>query len=100
MNSEFLTEVMFENKILKCAGNEFQNIFYQVMKKCNKNFIEIKPQGSQGDRKCDGYIKNEGIFYQVYGPEDASNAQTQKYAILKLKEDFEVLYVHTNNGHY
>lgn len=100
MNNEYLTEVMFHLKILKSVGNEFENLFYQVMRRYDRNFIEIKPQGNIGDKKCDGYIKGKGIFYQVYGPEDASNADTQRYAISKLKKDFEGLYQHTQNGTY
>lgn len=100
MNNEYLMELMFQLKILKSTGNEFQNLFYQVMKKYDRNFIEIKPQGNIGDKKCDGYIKGKGVFYQVYGPEDASNADTQRYAISKLENDFEGLYAHTQNGTY
>ncbi|MGL5651785.1 MAG: ABC-three component system protein [Paraclostridium sp.] len=100
MNNEYLMELMFQLKILKSTGNEFESLFYQVMKKYDRNFIEIKPQGNLGDKKCDGYIKSKGVFFQVYGPEDASNADTQRYAISKLKKDFEGLYAHTQNGTY
>lgn len=100
MNNEYLMELMFQLKILKSTGNEFESLFYQVMKRYNQDFIEIKPQGNIGDKKCDGYIKGEGIFYQVYGPEDASNADTQRYAISKLKKDFEGLHIHTQNGSF
>lgn len=100
MVSEYILRLQFDKKINSINGNEFQNLFYDIMKRTDKDFIEIKTQGSIGDRKCDGYIKNEGIFYQVYAPEDASNKETQKNAISKLRKDFEKLYTHTKNGHY
>ena len=100
MANEYILRLQFDKKINSITGNEFQNLFYDIMKRTDKDFIEIKTQGSIGDRKCDGYIKNKGIFYQVYAPEDASNKETQKNAISKLRKDFEKLYAHTKNGHY
>ena len=100
MANEYILRLQFDKKINSITGNEFQNLFYDIMKRTDKDFIEIKTQGSIGDRKCDGYIKNKGIFYQVYAPEDASNKETQKNAISKLRKDFEKLYAHTKNSHY
>lgn len=96
----YISELLFELKLLKSYGNEFQDIFFRIMKSKHKNFRDVKPQGSLGDKKCDGYIYGEGIFYQVYGPEDSSSTETQKNAINKLRGDFIGLKSHTESGFF
>ncbi|MFL7796615.1 hypothetical protein OIM93_06840 [Clostridium chauvoei] len=74
----------FENILLKSMGDCFQQIFYNLMSETHDNFIKTDTQGSIGDRKCDGYLFGEGIFFQVYGPRDySSNMTTMTEAIKK-----------------
>ncbi|MCT7023062.1 hypothetical protein M1743_23715, partial [Salmonella enterica subsp. enterica serovar Saintpaul] len=53
------------------------------------DFQQVKPYGNIGDRKNDGFIKGQGVYYQVYAPEDASNNVLA--AVNKIKDDFEGL---------
>ena len=80
---------LFQNKILKADGQIFEDIFSAVMNYAETDFQQIKPWGNIGDRKNDGYIKNKGIFYQVYAPEDIRKSYTN--VVSKLKEDFDGL---------
>ena len=53
------------------------------------SFEKIETQGAIGDRKNDGYLRGQGIFYQVYGPKDLNtNATSQSTAITKMPGDF------------
>lgn len=96
---DFLLNQAFENKIYKCFGYEFQNIFFAIMKsKYNDDFIMPKPQGRIGDKKNDGYIPSKGEYFAVYGPE--SFDLDKNYTILKLKTDLEGLINNIKNGEW
>lgn len=64
--------------------NIFQNKIYRMVRK-------IKPQGKKGDGGNDGYIREEGIYYQVYAPENVRINDL----VNKVNDDFHKLY---NNG--
>lgn len=81
-----LARLLFQNKIYNAVGQKFEDIFTAIMNYTDKDFQQIKPWGSIGDRKNDGYIKSKGIYYQVYAPEEISTSYTN--AVSKLKTDF------------
>jgi len=56
------------------------------MSKAYPDFISIKPQGSLGDKKNDGYRKEIGRYYQVYAPEEPG--ENEAHAIKKAERDF------------
>lgn len=62
------------------------------MGRANPNFTPVKPQGQFGDRKNDGYDRKEGIYYQVFAPENPS--MKAQDAVKKLKTDFAGLKKH------
>lgn len=87
-------------KVLRCLfkllmyesdGKNFQSIFEEIMKKkYGENFIKIKPYGNIGDKKNDGYLISDKVYYQVYGPENIENSIN--YAIEKLHDDINGLF--------
>jgi hypothetical protein len=77
---------LFQNKIFKSDGQSFEDMFIAIMNYAEEHFQAIKPWGNIGDRKNDGYIKDKGIFYQVYAPEDIRKSYVS--AVNKLKTDF------------
>jgi hypothetical protein len=81
-----LARILFENKIRRCDGNAFEDLFSQVMNYAEPGFEQIKPWGNIGDRKNDGFIRSKGIFYQVFAPEDISKSYPD--VIAKLEKDF------------
>lgn len=92
-DSRYIIRVMFKNKVLASDGQVFENLFTTVMVKNNKCFEQVKPYGNIGDRKNDGFIKNEGKYYQVYAPESiGKNNITINDAISKMNNDFQGLY--------
>jgi len=84
-----LARHLFQNKILKADGQAFEDIFTAIMNYKEAGFQSVKPWGNIGDRKNDGYIKTNGIFYQVYAPEDIRKSYTD--IVNKLKTDFDGL---------
>jgi len=71
-------------------GQAYENFFIQIMQYAYENFKPVKPQGSYGDRKNDGFDKSTGTYYQVYAPENISTKIND--AINKLISDFKGLY--------
>lgn len=94
-----LLNQLFENKIYKCFGYEFQNLFFEIMKSTyNDDFIMPKPQGRLGDKKNDGYIPSKGEYFAVYGPETYD--LDINYTVSKLETDFEGLIKNVKKGEW
>jgi hypothetical protein len=94
-NEKSILRILFQNKIYRSDGQAFEDLFTSIMNYAEKDFRQIKPWGNIGDRKCDGYIKSKGIFFQVYAPEDIK--QNYPSVISKLKTDFAGLKKHWEN---
>ena len=69
----YYARLIFQNLLLKSEGNAFESLFTKVMQSVNKNFLQVKPHGRNGDRSNDGFDKNTGTYYQVYAPENINN---------------------------
>ncbi|XOV76559.1 MAG: hypothetical protein ACFHWZ_06680 [Phycisphaerales bacterium] len=80
---------MFRLRIHEAKGVAFQKLFEQLMEYDNAEFTRIKPYGSYGDRKNDGYIRSRGCFYQVYAPENPDASRSVLDAARKADEDFQ-----------
>jgi len=89
-NERFYALTQFCLKCFSMKGQSFQDFFSKIMGYSNPNFKSVKPWGRMGDRKNDGFIKNEGKYFQVYSPEKPENKINK--TIKKLNEDFEGLY--------
>ena len=96
MNSQekALARILFQNKIFKFDGNAFETLFTQIMNYVDSDFEQIKPWGNIGDRKNDGCIRNKGIYYQVFAPEDIRKNYTE--AVAKIVRDFNGLLEYWN----
>ncbi|MHA7830186.1 MAG: hypothetical protein ACX93O_03740 [Flagellimonas sp.] len=91
----YISRLIFKNKVLTADKQAYEDIFIKVMENINSNFQPVKPQGSYGDRKNDGFDKTTGTFYQVYAPEQLSDVI--KKAENKLIEDFKGLKTYWEN---
>lgn len=79
-------EQKFENAYLRAKGDAFQDLFERLMGLAYKaDFMACRPWGNRGDRKNDGFLKSERRLFQVYAP----NEMTEAKAIAKIQEDFE-----------
>jgi len=79
-------EAKFESAFLRAKGNSFQNFFDELMTRAHKgDYMPCRPWGKRGDRKNDGFLKSERRLFQVYAPNEMSEA----VAIKKIRADFE-----------
>ncbi len=69
----------------ECSPTEFQRFFEQIVKKSSPDFMAIRPYGAIGDRKCDGLFFSDGRIFQVYSPDEL----TQAGLMWKINEDFD-----------
>ena len=91
MNDNTLTfaQILFKNKALSSNGQEYENLFIRIMVEISTSFEPVKPQGSRGDAKNDGFDFISGEYYQCYAPEDlAKNIST---AVDKLQKSADGL---------
>ena len=75
----------FKYLCAECTFTEFQRLFENIMKRSNPDFLQIRPYGNIGDRKCDGLLFADSTVFQVYSP----NSLTQSEVISKIEEDLE-----------
>jgi hypothetical protein len=78
-------EMKLELELFRRTGKSFQDFFEQIMQKADASFQMIKPMGTVGDWKADGYSTETSTIYQCYAPEELTGAQAAK----KVKEDFD-----------
>jgi len=82
----YFVRVVFQNRVLMANGQQYETLFVSVMTKRYPNFRPIKPQGSKGDQGNDGFIPEEGRYFQSYAPEKPS--EKVKEAVEKATNDF------------
>lgn len=82
---------MMKLRILEAKATEYQRLFERVMSYAFPEFTPIKPYGRIGDRKNDGYIHSQGLFFQVYAPEKPEADSSAVSAASKAACDFEGL---------
>lgn len=73
----------FELKCLKGSPVDFQHLFEAIMARSRPGFMPVRPYGNQGDWKCDGLFRTDGVFYQVYSPDRIEAPKLAK----KINED-------------
>lgn len=81
--------IQFWLKIHEKSGSEFQSFFESIAEKTIAGFQKIRPYGNQGDGGNDGYVQNEGAYYQAYAPSSPQEKDTE--AAKKMKADFAKL---------
>lgn len=86
----YFAHILFRNKVLESDGYAYETLFTKIMGFAIPAFQPVKPQGSIGDRKNDGFDNATGTYYQVYAPEDPKTKE--QAALKKLDADFNGLY--------
>jgi hypothetical protein len=75
----------FRLKCHECPPAEFQSLFEKVTKTARPEFMQIRPYGKIGDRKCDGLFEADGHVFQVYSPDRLR----QDELISKIDQDLD-----------
>ena len=73
---KYLARIIFKNKIYQADKQGFEDLFTIVKQNESSNFKQIKPQGSLGDGKCDGFNEVTAEYYQVYAPEELTGNES------------------------
>ncbi|HCG8156988.1 TPA: hypothetical protein NJ921_002187 [Vibrio parahaemolyticus] len=76
----------FKNLVYESTSQSYEDLFVKIMGYYDPNFQPVKAHGNIGDRGNDGWCACNGIYYQVYAPDDL--AKNNNEAISKLKSDF------------
>jgi hypothetical protein len=91
-DDKYIIHTLFKLKIHESSGLEFETLFTKIMYYAEPQFCQVKPWGNIGDRKNDGFVKEKGIYYQVYAPENPKDSYPN--IVRKLKTDFNGLIKH------
>lgn len=74
--SAFVLSTYFQLRLHKSNGNQFQDLFNDLMTRSQGGYVAVKPWGSHGDRGNDGYVPAELRFFQLYAPSSEANPVT------------------------
>lgn len=78
-------DAAFHKAFLQKKEKEFESFFADIMEAAYPNdFERIRPNGSEGDGKCDGYLPSRRAVYQCYAPRIINSSKT----IAKIDADF------------
>ena len=78
----------FELKLRRTNGVAFQSFFSDVLEtRHGSDFVRLKPQGSLGDKGCDGYLQSTGTVFACYGAQNGATGR-QSALIGKIHDDF------------
>lgn len=94
---KYIATLVFKNRIYQYEGQQFEDFFVEIMQKADSRFHPVKAYGNIGDRKNDGFIKEEGAYYQIFAPEKITKDKTIYDAMKKLEEDFGKLFSYWNS---
>ena len=75
----------FENAFLRHKAKAFETFFAKIMSHgFPGDFVTVRPYGSRGDLKCDGFRSSDGTVFQCYAPDSTKLADL----LSKIEEDF------------
>jgi hypothetical protein len=90
-NENYWFMLQFKLKLYQATGEEFQRLFNSVMTAGHgENYQSVRPWGIEGDGGNDGYLANEGRYFQVYAPSPTTKTN-EAYIVKKAKDDFHKL---------
>ena len=88
----YLVRLVFKNKIFSLNGSAFENFALSVLKLKYPNLKRTKPDGREGDWAADAICMEEGIYFQVYGPEFKDKDSLLADAKKKIDRNFKRLF--------
>lgn len=91
-NNDFWLKLLFKVKLYEASGDTFQNLFSRLMELSNPKFQSVVPWGDWGDGGNDGWIQEDGHYFQVYGPKATTkDKDRESVALKKAIDDFDKL---------
>lgn len=84
----------FKNKFAREKGKAFEDFFALVMSYGYLgDFEKVRPYGSKGDLKCDGFRRSDGTVFQCYAPDSIKLTEL----LSKIDTDFHGALAHWVN---
>lgn len=90
VKTSYIYNLLFRIEMLQRSGEAFMSLFNDIMSFSDAGFQSIAPWGNWGDGGNDGYIHNEGHYFQVYAPKPNTQWNPPD-AFRKAKTDFHKL---------
>ena len=78
-------ELKFRLACSERRGDNYQDLFVQIMERRDPGFQRVRPWGNVGDRKNDGWSPARRMLFQCYAPAAMSMANLEA----KLEDDYE-----------
>jgi len=75
----------YKYKCHEGSAEDFQRLFENIIKRVKPEFMQIRPYGNLGDRKCDGLLYADSTIFQVYSPDELKQSEVKK----KIDEDLD-----------
>jgi hypothetical protein len=73
---KYIARIMLKTKFYEANKQAYEDLFTKIKQNEDSNFKQVKPQGSLGDGKCDGFNKTTGEYFQVYAPEELNGNES------------------------
>ncbi|MBJ9739647.1 hypothetical protein I5523_08325 [Acinetobacter oleivorans] len=86
----YIYNLLFKLQVLQRSGESFMSFFNDIMSFSDNRFQSIAPWGNWGDGGNDGYIHDDGHYFQVYAPKPNTHWNPPD-AFRKAKTDFHKL---------
>lgn len=94
-SSKYYRSLYFDKSFNAKKEGQFEDFFATLMEMAfQRDFQRVRPNGSQGDGKCDGYQPSKKKVFQCYAPKKFEAAK----AIRKIEEDFKGAIHHWGNN--
>ena len=65
----------FKYQCHESSPTDFQRLFENIIKRAEPEFMQIRPYGRIGDRKCDGLFITDSTVFQVYSPDELKQSE-------------------------
>jgi hypothetical protein len=96
-NDNYWFMLQFKLKLYQATGEEYQRLFNSVMTACHgENYQSVRPWGNKGDGGNDGFLVNEGRYFQICAPNPTTKKNEVQIAN-KAKDDFHKLIASQSN---
>lgn len=90
MSADYWYRLHFKLRLYEADGQLFQRLVSDVLHARFSGFVAVAPAGALGDGGNDGFVPQEGRYFQVYGPR-AGTSLRPAAMVRKAKEDFAKL---------
>lgn len=90
MSEAYWYRLHFKVRLYESDGSAFQRLVSDILHARFEGFVPVAPAGRLGDGGNDGFVPQQGWYFQVYGPQ-AGSSWRPAAVVRKAREDFAKL---------